>query len=219
MNEVTEANIVALRASGVLDEQWYLEQYPDVKLLRMDPAHHYLWVGVKLGRKPSAHSTAPLVSMPIVTPYLLVGADTRASRAGRSALDEVHNGPSEFRRPLRKPSSCHSEFQSVHSNWYLEQHPEVAGADLDPITHYVRVGAALGTQSLSMVLYQNVPSNLSGRRCCEGQSFHPLRSIRPLESRRPGPDNYAAWIATYDVLLIPIARYFVARSMSFLQSL
>ena len=41
MNEVTEANIVALRASGVLDEQWYLEKYPDVKLLRMDPAHLY----------------------------------------------------------------------------------------------------------------------------------------------------------------------------------
>src|SRR5262245_50479999 len=54
MTAVSPADIAALRASGLFDEQWYLEQYPDVRLLGMDPAEHYLWVGKALRRKPSA---------------------------------------------------------------------------------------------------------------------------------------------------------------------
>lgn len=50
MTQVSEAEREALRASG-FDPEWYIEQYPDVKMLGMDPAEHYLWVGKKLGRK------------------------------------------------------------------------------------------------------------------------------------------------------------------------
>lgn len=44
----------ALRKSGLFDERYYLEQYPDVKMLGMDPVEHYLWIGTTLGRNPSA---------------------------------------------------------------------------------------------------------------------------------------------------------------------
>ncbi len=52
MSKSIQDDIDALRASGAFDEQWYLEQYPDVKMLNMDPVVHYLWIGIKLGRLP-----------------------------------------------------------------------------------------------------------------------------------------------------------------------
>lgn len=56
MSEVTEAEVLLLRASGKFDDQWYIENYPDVEALGMDPAAHYLWLGRRLGRKPSLAS-------------------------------------------------------------------------------------------------------------------------------------------------------------------
>lgn len=53
MKRVNKSDLEALRNSGLFDEKWYLEQYPDVKMLGMDPLEHYLWVGAKIGRNPS----------------------------------------------------------------------------------------------------------------------------------------------------------------------
>lgn len=54
MNDVKEAEIRALLESGDFDEQWYLEQYPDVKVLGMSAAEHYAWIGRRMGRRGSA---------------------------------------------------------------------------------------------------------------------------------------------------------------------
>lgn len=43
-----------LRNSALFDEKYYLEQYPDVKMLGIDPLEHYLWVGARIGRNPSS---------------------------------------------------------------------------------------------------------------------------------------------------------------------
>jgi glycosyltransferase involved in cell wall biosynthesis len=32
------------------DSEWYVNQYPDVKILNMDPREHFRWIGKKLGR-------------------------------------------------------------------------------------------------------------------------------------------------------------------------
>jgi hypothetical protein len=45
--------VANLRNSGQFDEAWYVEEYPDVKMIGMDPARHYLWLGARLGRRPS----------------------------------------------------------------------------------------------------------------------------------------------------------------------
>lgn len=42
----------------LFDRQWYLQQYPDVQMLGMDPVEHYLWLGKELGRSISPDSTA-----------------------------------------------------------------------------------------------------------------------------------------------------------------
>jgi GT2 family glycosyltransferase len=49
---VEDEEIAAFRNSGQFDEQWYVEQYPDVRLAGVDPARHFLWIGKKLGRQP-----------------------------------------------------------------------------------------------------------------------------------------------------------------------
>jgi glycosyltransferase involved in cell wall biosynthesis len=53
MKRVSKKELEALRNSELFDARWYLEQYPDVKMLGMDPLEHYLWIGEKLGRLPS----------------------------------------------------------------------------------------------------------------------------------------------------------------------
>jgi glycosyltransferase involved in cell wall biosynthesis len=37
----------------MFDTRWYLEQYPDVAELGIDPVVHYLWIGAYMGRDPS----------------------------------------------------------------------------------------------------------------------------------------------------------------------
>lgn len=53
MSGVSAEDIATIKASGLFDEAWYLDQYPDVKKLGMDPVEHYLWVGYLLERNPS----------------------------------------------------------------------------------------------------------------------------------------------------------------------
>ena len=43
-----------VRQSGLFDQQWYEEQYPDVKSSRMDAALHYVKFGAAEGRNPSS---------------------------------------------------------------------------------------------------------------------------------------------------------------------
>lgn len=43
-------------AGEEFDAQWYSEQYPDVKILGMDPAEHYVWIGRAMRRQASRHS-------------------------------------------------------------------------------------------------------------------------------------------------------------------
>ena len=57
MNKANGEDLEALRNSGLFDEKWYLEQYPDVKVLGMDPLEHFLWVGKAMGRIPSPKNT------------------------------------------------------------------------------------------------------------------------------------------------------------------
>lgn len=45
-----QAEIDKLYSSGLFDPVWYRNEYPDVDMLGMDPAEHFLWIGQRLGR-------------------------------------------------------------------------------------------------------------------------------------------------------------------------
>lgn len=51
--KATTEDLEAIRNSGLFDADWYVEQYPDVKVLGIDPLEHYLWLGGQLKRNPS----------------------------------------------------------------------------------------------------------------------------------------------------------------------
>lgn len=53
MIDYSQEDVEAIRASDLFDARWYVETYPDVKLLELDPAEHYLWLGARLERNPS----------------------------------------------------------------------------------------------------------------------------------------------------------------------
>lgn len=60
MKSIRNGDQEVVLGAGSFDEEWYVEQYPDVKMLGMDPLEHYLWIGSKIGRLPSPQKTARL---------------------------------------------------------------------------------------------------------------------------------------------------------------
>ncbi|PXA83365.1 hypothetical protein DMC47_43710 [Nostoc sp. 3335mG] len=52
--KVGQEHVDIVRNWAQFDAAWYLDEYPDVGLAAMDPAYHYLWLGQRIGRRPSA---------------------------------------------------------------------------------------------------------------------------------------------------------------------
>ncbi|MRH98142.1 glycosyltransferase [Agrobacterium tumefaciens] len=59
MKLADQSDIDIVKASGLLDEPWYLERHPEVQTLGIDPVEHYLWIGWRLNRSPSPKFCAP----------------------------------------------------------------------------------------------------------------------------------------------------------------
>lgn len=47
------AEVALVRKSRLFDSKWYLDRYPDVGELGMDPLEHFLRYGVRMNRDPS----------------------------------------------------------------------------------------------------------------------------------------------------------------------
>lgn len=52
-NSSVEKEILRIKNSGLFDENWYLEKYPDVSLINMEPIEHYVKYGFMLNRDPN----------------------------------------------------------------------------------------------------------------------------------------------------------------------
>lgn len=69
-SEISDEEVEEFRSSGMFDQEWYLQQYPDVASTQIDPARHYLWIGRVLGRSPSPHSSAGAgIARPVGQPF------------------------------------------------------------------------------------------------------------------------------------------------------
>lgn len=121
------------------DRVYYLETNPDVASLDVDPFRHYLDYGWKEGRRPSLGFDGDA--------YLDINPDVRSS--GMNPLVHfVLYGLAENRGVERSASSSSGETSSVVAgempgfdrNYYVDQYPDVAIDDLDPLTHYLESG-------------------------------------------------------------------------------
>lgn len=93
MTKVPPDEISAFRRTGVFDSAWYLSTYPDVALLNIDPAEHYLWVGRRIGRPPSAGNHAWPPEPRQLTRFAGVSRSQRRESDGFDALSYVLANP------------------------------------------------------------------------------------------------------------------------------
>jgi GT2 family glycosyltransferase len=126
-----KSNRKVIATSGLLDCDWYLENYSDVVAAGVDPARHYLRYGASEGRNPG-----PLFD---TRWYLQQYPDVRV--AGMNPLVHyLRYGALEGRDPN----------PLFDSDWYLQQSPDVKSAGVNPLVHYLRYGAAEGLDPNSL---------------------------------------------------------------------
>lgn len=87
-------DIELIKTSGLFDSTWYLDEYPDVASLGLDPVEHYLRLGAQLLRNPSRKfdtgqylKSNPEVAAAVLNP--LVHFATHAAREGYVPLPYV----------------------------------------------------------------------------------------------------------------------------------
>ncbi len=156
-----------LRASGMVDETWYREQYADVRDSRVDPVRHYLFHGGNERRNPSrdfdtaayvrqypeAATTQPLLHFlryrqerNLRAPR--VGEVARVREAGRSFANAPANGVAGHYSasgyiPPRPPAAT-SQLLPLDDDDVvrLRRALHQAGFDMDPIVSLVMPGLA-----------------------------------------------------------------------------
>jgi GT2 family glycosyltransferase/glycosyltransferase involved in cell wall biosynthesis len=121
MADVFDARTIEL-LRGFFDAEWYLEKYPELRSIDLDPLMHFSLFGAAEGRDPNRFFDSAW--------YAIRYPDVESS--GYPPL--VHYltwGVSEARNP-------HPHFDAAY---YAEMHPEAAA---NPLLYHIRVGAGRG---------------------------------------------------------------------------
>lgn len=123
---------------GFVDAAWYLQQYPDVGAVGLDPLRHFATHGIQELRNPNRWFDAAW--------YLQHYPDVAA--AGMNPLlHYLQAGAAELRNP-------HPRFDAA---WYVDRHPEAAS---NPLLYHLRVGVAYGYETEPAVDIRNyLPSS------------------------------------------------------------
>ena len=162
LSRILDEDVAALKASGAFDEEWYVNEYLDVRQSGIDPARHYLWLGVRLGRKPSAGgqgaapASAPAranvaaaapVAQPVPVAEPAPPAAPPAPPAPSAPEENRDVGLIDKARKLfapRRTKTGDSVYDLVAEHFdeefYLTTYPDVAAAGIDPIRHYLDAG-------------------------------------------------------------------------------
>jgi len=114
-----------LETSGLFDADWYRGQYPEVESAGVDPLHHYLEIGAKLGLKPHPlfDSDWYLENHPELVE---AGLNPLTHFLGFAASGQVDPNP------------------LFDSTWYMKRYPEVKNSGSSPCQHYLEHGAKKG---------------------------------------------------------------------------
>ncbi len=114
-----------IRRSGLFDQGYYLQHYPDVAAANLDSVVHYVTYGAAEGRNPH-----PLFDTSF---YLQQNPDVARAKVN-PLFHFVRHGAREGRDP-------HPLFDT---SVYLKKNPDVAKAGVNPLSHYLIHGAAEG---------------------------------------------------------------------------
>ena len=145
------------------DPDWYTAEYPDVKILGMDPAEHYRWIGWRLGRKGAAEIQPDEISSAEIPPAeisvqeparvpgpSILGVGSPISRIidedwYRAEYLSVENDQSSLEHYEQIGAALgYNPNPYFDVRWYLTKYPDVAAAGVNPVEHYMRFGATEG---------------------------------------------------------------------------
>ena len=119
-------NIVSiLLDSGLVDERWYKEIYPDVANGDLDPVSHYVDYGATEGRDPNSHFSTKW--------YLSKYPDVREMGIN-PLLHYLIHGAQESRRVG----------PTFDTAYYLAHNTDVDPRRINPLVHYLRSGLREG---------------------------------------------------------------------------
>ena len=137
MTMSNKEEISNLKNSGCFDESWYLEKYPDVKELGMDPAEHFLWIGLTIGRDPSSVMTN--------AEYKNLSAQKIAQEHDELSIDintESIDNWTIAPRAGDELANLIRESRLFDTDWYALKYQ--LSIDEDPLSHFVSVGLHRG---------------------------------------------------------------------------
>ena len=112
MSQAEHTELVA--ASALFDRDWYLQNYPDVAMRNQDPLQHFLTLGWRLGRSPSAGFNTQV--------YLELHQDVAA--AGVNPLLHYLLYGQQEGRLLQHPVSTHNQVEPTDFIAFVEQQLE-----------------------------------------------------------------------------------------------
>lgn len=131
MRLVDKNQLSNFKNSGIFDEKWYLNTYSDVLALNMDAAEHFLWIGAKLGRRPSL--TISNVQ------YLAIAQSINDGNYGeKSCVAKSESFLSENAMIEELISIFDEKYFDASS--YLEKYKDIADAGIDPYQHFLNNG-------------------------------------------------------------------------------
>jgi glycosyltransferase involved in cell wall biosynthesis len=148
--KIERHNARVIEASSLFDASWYASTYPDVIAAGYQPSIHYVRYGFAQKRQPGPNFDAVWYC----DAYEDVGANSE-----NPLLHYIYFGEAEGRRKRSLPSATISS--SIHeeqfaqtnietllnselfdANWYLNQYPDVASGDSDPVKHFLVFGGS-----------------------------------------------------------------------------
>lgn len=174
MNNISDIELIIespalITLLDIFDNDWYLDNNPDVAEKEINPLKHYLMYGAKEGRNPN-----PLFYS---SWYLEQYLDTINAEIN-PLLHYLQQGASEGCNPN----------PLFHSSWYLEQYPKLAAKGINPLAHYLQHGTTEGCNpnplfDTTWYLKQNPDVAAAG----VNPLIHYLLN-GGFEKRDPGPD-------------------------------
>ncbi len=192
MSKYNQSEIMNLKNSGYFDEDWYVNRYPDVKELGMDPAEHFLWIGAIIGRDPSPNiknSEYKALSYPSAVNQKLESRDV--IREAVSIFEEKYFNSDAYLETYKDIAEAginpyhhflNSGFDEgrtgsfFDNKWYISQHKDVRLSGIDGFSHYINSGKNEKRQSRFIELRCSIEN---------GSNFYSNK-------------DYKAWVDQYD---------------------
>ena len=129
------ALINRIKASGLFDEVWYLENYPDVEVSGLGAVEHYLRIGAWLGREPAADFNTgqylrenPEISSKDILPLVhMITKDDPRAVTDTAAEMPAGTAPAEV---------IHYDVLPIDQAYYLRNNPDVGLSNFDVQKHF-----------------------------------------------------------------------------------